>query len=189
MGKCKMLEDFPPPHEMYFFVIRITIQEILKNTSHPVVSHKAKNKKVKYYDYEHQPPNDLEFVVDMITLRDWIDLAGIRYSFIEGVYWDQGGQNKIASFARQIHELRQEYKRLNNPMQSIPKLIGNTVYGRLGISKADNRYTIIHETKVDTYVSKRWQIVKGYIQVGEHCMVAMQYFDCSVARTHCASMI
>ena len=42
---------------------------------------------------------------------------------------------------------------------------------------------------MNNYITKRWQIVKGYIQVGEHCMVAMQYFDTSVARTHCACMI
>ena len=189
MGRAKLLEDFPPPHEMFYFVIRITIQEIQKNTSHPVVSFKPKNGNVKYFDFHNQPPGDLEFVVDKITLRDWIDLCGIRYRFIEGVYWDEGGQDKIGVFARKIHELRQEYKRLKNPMHTIPKLIGNTMYGRLGISKADNKYVILHETKVDNYISKRWQIVKGYIQVGEHCMVAIQYFDTSVARTHCAAMI
>jgi len=111
-----------------------------KDTSHPVVSNRLRNKgNVKYFDYHNQPPGDMEFVVDTITLRDWIDLAGIEYTFIEGIYWDKGGQDRIASFSRKIHELRQEYKRLNNPMQSIPKFIGNTMYGRLGVSKADNK--------------------------------------------------
>ena len=71
-----------------------------------------------------------EIYVDRITLEELIKYHDIEYECKVGVMFNEGYNTKIKEIVHKLYELRNEYKKDNNPIQLVYKLMLNTIYGK-----------------------------------------------------------
>ena len=77
--------------------------------------------------------NDVEgenIYVDRITLEDLVKYHEIEYECKAGVMFNEGHNPKIANVVKDLYEQRMKYKKENNPLEALIKLILNTAYGK-----------------------------------------------------------
>ena len=100
--------------------------------------------------------NDMEgeeTYVDRISLEELIKHHDIDFEVKTGVMFNEGYNDKIGKVVKKLYDLRTKYKKENNPIQLLYKLMLNTAYGKT-IQKPKNsrilwrRNTVTNEEKL-----------------------------------------
>ena len=186
-GPAKLLKnttEWPIPHRHY--IVRITVDSIGKYQQIPFVSLKIDGKVCRFNKGETVPHT---CVVDRITLEDWVKFCDIRFTILEGVYWDEEGVKEVESVVRDLFDLRNQFKATGNPMQSIVKLIMNSAYGKLVLKKLNEEYVIKPLEKSRDYVADRFGIFKSLRDFGLHSEICLACYDDSYTRNHLGSLV
>ena len=113
-------------------------------------------------------------VVCDITLEDYIEFQQIEFKVIRGYYWNEGKDYTIQEKIKYLFEQRDKYKKQENPLQALYKLIMNSCYGKT-IQKPIETNKVFKYDGTDEYNKYLWHnfdsIVED-IEVGEkiHCI-------------------
>ena len=96
--------------------------------------------------------NDMEgeeVYVDRISLEELIKHHDIDFEVKTGVMFNEGYNDKIGKIVKKLYDLRTKYKKENNPIQLLYKLMLNTAYGKT-IQKPKNSRILWRKNTVTT---------------------------------------
>jgi len=122
---------YPLLHHHY--VVRIRITRINNFQQIPLVLVKLKSGSIKRHNQANIPQET--FVINKITLENWLEFCDIEFELIEGLYWYNGGKQECAHTTVNLKQLRNQYKHESNNMQQDVKLIMNMGYCTLVLKK------------------------------------------------------
>ena len=72
--------------------------------------------------------NDVIYI-DKTGLEDALEFMEIEYEYIDGYFFNQGFNPKIKEVIQHLFNSRLKYKKLENPIQEVFKLLMNSAYG------------------------------------------------------------
>lgn len=142
LGKAQTIKttDKKELDKLNYYMVKIKITKINKYQQLPMVSYKDDTGILRYINVINEP---IISYVDMITLNDWIEFQGIEYEIINGVYWNEGYNNKMGEVMNILFNDRLKFKKKkNNSMQEILKLMMNSSYGKT-ITKLSKKTNIV----------------------------------------------
>ena len=100
-------------------------------------------------------------MVDQISLLDLIKYQGIKCNIIKGYYYDGKRDYRIRDEIKKLFELRLRYKKEENPLQEIIKLILNSIYGKTILAPIETKINFINDIDAMRYINKNYnEIIK-----------------------------
>jgi len=165
-------------NKLYYYTVRIKISQINKKLPMPLLSYLDDMKCRKYSDDidDFMKKDRNIFVVDKITLEDYIKYHEIEFEILDGIYWDSFN-NKYGKIMNILFELRKKYKAEGNIVyQLIIKLLMNSSYGKLIIKPSKHRYIFINKEDIQNYIAKHHNRVISYIDFGKNYCVKEKNF-------------
>ena len=108
------------------YYLKIKILKVNKKLDFPLLTKIGeKGERIWTNDMEGE-----EIYIDRITLEELIKYHDIEYECKVGVMFNEGYNTKIKEVVHKLYELRNKYKKENNPIQLVYKLMLNTIYGK-----------------------------------------------------------
>jgi hypothetical protein len=125
------------------------------------------------------PDGPTEFTVDKITLEDWVKYHAISFTIIEGVFWDEGYNKKLGELVLKLHNLRCKYKKTNEAMSSMIKLVANSIFGKT-TQRASETTTVFQPLDTyEQYVYNNFGLIESYELTKFNCKITLRNFDTS----------
>lgn len=128
-------------HEFSAYVVEIEITAIHKPRQFPLVL----GKDVETGSVLNTNEPGLIMTVCDIELEDLIRYQEIEYVPLRGYYWTERKIFTIQECIRNIFEKRVEYKKQKNPLETLYKLIMNSVYGKTILKPTPTKITYVQE--------------------------------------------
>lgn len=151
-GPAKIITQFDPA--VFYYIVKIKILSIGKYQQLPFVSYLLETGE---RCYTNTLTNKI-VTIDKLTLEDWLQFQQIEYEFIEGVYWDEGGNTVMGHFVEELYNARKQYTEENNvALSEITKLILNSMYGKTIMKPSYTKKVIRDNDKVDEYIRKNFE--------------------------------
>ena len=111
------------------YIVEIKITKVGKHYPFPlIVQHTEDGNLNKDDGIDEQHP--VSMFVDNIYLEDLVNFQHITFDIIRGYYWTGKKDYRIQEVIKHIFNKRLEYKKENNPLQELYKLIMNSCYGK-----------------------------------------------------------
>ena len=101
-----------------------------------------------------------EMYVDHITLQDLIEFQKCDVQILRGYYYDGKRDLKIRECITNLFELRLQYKKENNPLQEIIKLLLNSIYGKTILKPINTTIKFIQTDKLTDYIRRRYNQIE-----------------------------
>lgn len=160
-GTPEIIENFEPDNYNYYF-IRVRVDSI-KPRHFPVVSSMSQTTR--------EWTNDLIgkiIPIDKVGLEDAIEFQDLKYTFIDGYYFDEGFNTRIKDVIKNITDRRQQAKEdKNEGLQQVLKLLANSSYGKLIQHTPDQNTRIITGfSELRRQMDKRYHYVKVIESIG-----------------------
>ena len=150
VGPCSIIENWDDKDNFFYYVAKVRILSVNKSQQIPFVSYKAANGR----SYTNDLKNEI-VVIDKYTLEDWVQFQKIDYEFVEGIYWNQGGNTKLSELVMTLYTARRNTT--SRAMNEIYKLCLNSMYGKT-MSATPKVKTIIKDKKdVEDFMSKNFE--------------------------------
>ena len=149
-----------PTKERYIsaFYVEIRITDIGKERHMPlIVVDKEFNPELK--DIERSSNTCCTMYVDHITLQDLIEFQKIKCEVIRGYYYDGKRDTKIRDVVENLFKLRLKYKKEDNPLQEVIKLILNSIYGRTILKPIEDKTVFVQNSKASAYSRKNYNSI------------------------------
>lgn len=130
MGASKVFENMPHKElmEKDGFFIETKVVSVGKNRSFPLLSYKN-DKGVLHYCNEEMIGKTI--YLNKFSYEDAINFQDIKFSKENrGYYYDSGRNIKCQEFITHLFEERLAKKKAKNPIQSVYKLLMNSLYGK-----------------------------------------------------------
>ena len=115
--------------------------------------------------------------VDKYGFEDLIRYQDIKYKITKGYYYNEGRNNKIKETIRNVFDERLKFKKLNNPIQMVYKLIMNSSYGKTIQKAHDTKVQIVREDQITEYKIKNWHLIKYIDKVRESNLNIVTLYD------------
>lgn len=162
MGKPKVLtteqlnKEFLDSVDGYF--VSIKINKVNKHMQLPIIS--ILDDEGNRLNTNKVDPN-VEIVVDKVTLEDWERFQKIEYTIIKGYYFNEGRNKKINEVILSMFNKRLQFKKEENAIEGVYKLIMNSSYGKTLLKAEDTKY-IYKDNKTDmmNYVTRNYNFIK-----------------------------
>ena len=140
------------------FYVEIKIKKIGKERHMPlIVVDKEFNPELK--DVERSSNTCCTMYVDHITLQDLIEFQKIDCEIIRGYYYDGNRDTKIRDVVKNLFELRLKYKKEDNPLQEVIKLILNSIYGRTILKPIEDKISFVQNSKANSFARKNYNSI------------------------------
>ena len=164
------------------FIVDIEITKVGKELAFPIIMHKTKQG-------NRNENVCCEMRVDNYELEDLIKFQQIEFNIKRGYYWDSPKSDLFSKEIKRIYDLRVVYKKQDNPLQEILKLLMNSAYGKTiqRPIKTDYKYkTIKSKDKdgndkfdADCYMKKNGRIINQFYDIGSNirCFEVNKSFD------------
>jgi hypothetical protein len=135
----------------HYSILTVKITKVNKTQQMPFLAHKTKDS-IKYTnDVPVDQHGELKtIIIDSITLQDYIKFHEIEFELVDGVYWDDGGNNKMGEVIKTLFAERLKVKKSNPALGDTIKLMLNSAYGK----------TIMKKTKTAKNIVKTFKWVK-----------------------------
>ena len=144
--------DFDILNQYNGYFVEIMITDIKNRFPFPLINYKD-NKGIRRYDDNIENIIGRKFIVNDITLNEWIKHHDISFNIIKGYYFNEGTNNLINEKMKYLYNKRLQYKKEKNPVQIVFKLIMNSSYGRTIMKPINVNHKIFdNEEKVMDYV-------------------------------------
>ena len=111
------------------YVIEIKITKVRKHYPFSLIVQKTKDGNVNRDD-NIDDEHPITMVVDNIYLEDLVEFQKITFDVIRGYRWSGNKDYRIRYEIKKIFNKRLEYKKQDNPLQELYKLIMNSCYGK-----------------------------------------------------------
>ena len=152
-------------HNYIFFVCSIRIKKVNKYQQMPFIC--VKDEETGILEYTNNPPPNYKFIVNNITLEDWVRFHHIEYDIVKEddsymVYWNNEGNKLIGDLLYNLFNQRLiAKKQKNEALSSVYKLIMNSIYGKTNQKKHYNSDYFVQEDRVMSYVYNYYQEING----------------------------
>ena len=172
-------------------ILHIRITKIGKKQGMPFIGYKDENDILQY-------TNDINDVINKtihltcIELEDWINFCKIEYELIDGIYWDNGSNDKMKDVIEKFFNARLKAKSEKNiSLAEVLKLILNSAYGKTGTKKTFEKSKIKKTDDVClNYIYNNFDTIKGYSPLNNNqTEIIERCIDDSYNRNHIASFI
>jgi hypothetical protein len=111
--------------------------------------------------------NDIEEVyVDKTGLEDLVEFQGCDIEILDGIYYDQGRNDKVREVMRELFETRKKFKAEGNPIQEVQKLIMNSAYGFCLMKAPEHEIQIKTRDEADLYITRNYALIHSIVEVG-----------------------
>ena len=124
------------PLEYKTYVIEIEIIDVRKHYPFPLLCQKGSkgnewNDTVNVENMkEISEENPVRMILDNIYLEDLCTYSHIRYKALRGYVWNGDQEDILSDFVEDMFQKRLKYKKQKNPIQTVYKLILNSLYGK-----------------------------------------------------------
>lgn len=188
IGKAKRyIKDIDDPN---YYVVEIEITKINKKQQNPFIAYKTKES-IQYIN--EIPESGLIVTVDRFTLEDYIKFHEIEYNIIDGVYWDEGFNDKFIVIKDVFDErLIQKSKKTaeGDIKQELYKLILNSAYGKTLLKSSCEKDVVINKEDFNKYLYNNFNTIKHAKRLSDNQFLITQYdADLSFNRAHCGIAI
>ena len=140
-----------------------------------------------YYDsklYKRTWTNNMlgiQTIVDKTTLEDYINYYNIKFDIIQGIYWNEGFNNKVCSVIENLFENRKKYKEEKSSIQLVYKLLMNSAYGKTIIKESREQIRYIYDTKekptsTKDFEIKNYNLIKSYEVINHNNLKCVKYY-------------
>jgi len=122
--------------------------------------------------------NDLEgkiIYIDKVGLEDAVKFMNIEYSFIGGYYFNEGFNKKCIKLIKKLFQDRLDFKKEDNPIEGVIKLILNSIYGKTMLKSFDSVEKIMYKDKGEKYVIRNHNYIKEYKIVNDYYYIKKYY--------------
>ena len=109
--------------------------------------------------------------LDHIALEDLIKYQKAKVKIVKGYYFDGNRDLKIRDIISNLFQLRLKYKKENNPLQEVIKLILNSVYGKTILKPIENKIKFIPECDASRYIHKNYNAITSMEHLYESDLV------------------
>lgn len=199
LGKAKVYykNELSTWKQKFYSVLTIRILHVNKKQQMPMICVRGGDS----LNYTNNPLPDKDIIVDNITLEDWIEHHQIEFEIIEGVYWNEGGNQKIGQLVQDLFNQRLKAKKAKlNALQQVLKLMLNSIYGKTIEKKTKSQHFIIdgityskngkEKNNFNYRVKKYFNTIKQIKQLGNGQYDFEQLtIDNSFNRGHCGAMV
>jgi hypothetical protein len=111
--------------------------------------------------------NDIEEVyVDKTGLEDLVEFQGCDIEILDGIYYDQGRNDKVREVMRELFETRKKFKAEDNPIENVQKLIMNSAYGFCLMKAPEHEIQIKTRDEADLYITRNYALIHSVVEVG-----------------------
>jgi len=133
--------------------------------------------------------NDVtEAWLDKTSVEDLIKFQEAEFEFLNGVYFNEGRNNKLGEVITKLFELRAHLKNVEkNPAQEVYKLILNSAYGFTLMKAQETDTQIKKKDEWEKYLERNFQHIKEAIQLSDGKFVVKTYkaVDDHFVPNHC----
>ena len=175
IGKAKRMTNKNDIMNKDYYVVDIHITKINKQQQNPFIC--VKTEESLFYTNE-PTEKGLYLTVDKITLEDYIKFHEIEYEIIDGVYYDEGFNNKFICILDVFNE-RKKQKALKTTAgetkQELYKLIMNSAYGKTLLKCSSERDYIVDSKDFLNYCFNNFNSIKYCKKLSEHQYIITQY--------------
>lgn len=148
-GIPKVIEKFEPEkYDGYFVCIRI--KKVGKHRQFPLCS---KVRKGESRNFTNDMIDEIVYV-DKFALEDLIKFQEIDYEFINGYYFDDGRNDRIAEKMKHLYDQRKKFKKVKNPIQLVFKEVMNSAYGKTIMKPQETEIVYNVESKIENFMKK-----------------------------------
>lgn len=190
VGPCSRIKTFNKAtlDNYSYYVVKIAIYNIRKKQQLPIIGIKNKDGII---DYVNEISGTEILTVDKSTLNEYIRLHNIKYDIMDGVYWNQGFNNKLPILTVELYNKRLKYKQEDEEaLQQTTKLIINSIYGKSGTAQNFTKRTLVEEQNVNAYIWNNFQIIKNVEKINNsQYIIEMNTTDESYNEAHLATMV
>lgn len=172
MGKAKRLINFNEWKNTTYSILTVKILKVNKQQQMPFIAVKTDTGSI---DYTNNPPKDHIFIIDKLTLEDYINFHHIDYEIIDGVYWNEGGNKIMGNVIQRLFQARLKAKKeKKDALAGIIKLMLNSSYGKTIMKKSKSKKVIINIDKniydkdTDTWTKEERVTLDNYIYNNFH---------------------
>lgn len=102
-----------------------------------------------------------EMYLDHIMLQDLIAFQECEIRVLRGYYYDGKRDLKIRECIHRLFELRLQYKKENNPLQEIIKLLLNSIYGKTILKPINTTIKFVQTDKLTDYIRRRYNQIES----------------------------
>jgi len=176
-GECKLIEehqknmDFLSTTQYYLVRVRVTGMTKKQSCQVGVIPERRDNKVVYHWQWEGK---EFTGVYGKIMLEDAIDILGLQYEILEGVYWDTPGQENhtYSTLTQQMYDTRVQYKKSKPALAEVIKLILNSgTYGCLARKPRYTKSVCVEMKKSRQYSANQFDDLERWRPLSKHIML------------------
>ena len=146
------------------FFVEISIEHINKPRHFPLIVYNPDFNTSQDSDYERSCNRCCKMYVDHITYQDLIRYQGCIIHPIRGYYYDDKRDIKIREVIQSLFQLRLRYKKEENPLQEVIKLLLNSIYGKTILKPINTKYKFIRKNELPKYINNRYNYIEEITQ-------------------------
>jgi hypothetical protein len=190
IGACTRVETYEKEalDSFDYYIVKIVIYNIRKMQQIPIIGIKNKEGII---DYMNEISGPEIVTVDKKTLNEYVRLHNIEYKIIDGVYWNNGFNNKLPILTDELYNKRLAYKEQEEEaLQQTTKLIINSIYGKSGTAQNFTKKVLIDEHNSNAYIWNNFKIIKNIQKINKNqYIIEMNTTDESYNEAHLATII
>lgn len=137
------LQEQPDQYDDYYVEVEV-LDPGKRGLPFPLLPHRREDGGVDY-NLGQVPHEPYTLVLNKLTILDAIQFQGVKFRFIRGVYFNEGVNMGISYLADELTNLRNSLKREGNPMQTVVKLLCNSLYGKTIMKESDTKTVILRD--------------------------------------------
>ncbi len=146
--------ELPSGWDGYF--MRVKIRSIATKLPFPILSYYDRHTNVRQYS-DGKDILNIPIYVSRFQLEDACEFHdGVTFSILDGYYYDDGRENKVASLIQRLYDLRKKYKQEKNPLQFTFKLFMNSSYGRTILKPIDTDSRFLHANDYERFMQNNY---------------------------------
>lgn len=150
------------------YFVKIHIYDVQKHRDFPLLSFINKKTGVRTFSNNMEGH---EIFIDKIGLEDAINYHNIKFKVIQGLYFNEGRNNKITDVINTLFQERLRIKKEdpNNPLQEVYKLLMNSSYGRTIMKpiNTSNKFVVGYDNMIK-YVSQNYDTIDTIQIIQKH---------------------
>jgi hypothetical protein len=187
------------PYQYNFYTVEIELTDKFYDHQFNYAFPLLFDKKDGVIRYTNKPENR-KFVVNNYSLQDLIkfyDLKlGVEYKVLDGIEFKKGYNRNVVKVIDYLYDQRCIYKKDENPLELIFKLILNSAYGKTLLKNSDYAVKVFNirndedRDKRDIAIMREHENVKEIINTENHTVVKLfRKFNSSYNYSHVGAMI
>ncbi len=170
-GKPKVWNSTINLNKVDGYFVEIEVEDLKIERDFPLLSRKN-DEGIRNFSNDIRGSN---IFVDKIGLEDLIRFQGIKYKILRGYYFDEGRNDTIKSFMKELFEERLIKKKAKNPVQEVYKLIMNSFYGKLIMKPIDSNHNFIYgKEAMDKHLSYRFNSIIEYTKITDGLFIVKE---------------